>query len=300
MEFWKEKLSGCRSKIIHLFHKEKIIMIHIITDSCVDLPDNLLQQYNIRVVPLSIRVNGKEYTERVDITPQEFYSEMAVAQELPQTSQPTPAQFAKVFKEISGTGKALCLTLSSKLSGSFNAAVLGKEMSGNPNVTVFDTLAASIGQGLQVIKAAELSQAGLPFEAILSQLNKVRKEMKFLILLDTLENIVKGGRLSRFQGSLAKLLNIKVILHNVQGSVEILEKIRGKNKSLRRLIELLGERCGDFSNKIVGITHVNNLRDAEVLAEEIKEKYQPQQVIINEMGAVISTYAGESGLIIAF
>jgi DegV family protein with EDD domain len=275
-------------------------MIHVVTDSCADLPDNLLQKYNIRVVPLSIRVNGREFSEGVDITPQEFYREMAISAELPKTSQPSPKQFAKIFEELSGAGKVLCFTISSKLSGSFGSANLGKKISGNPNVTVFDTFAASIGQGLQVLRAAELIQEGLPLNTVLSVLNRMRDEMKFLILLDTLENIVKGGRLSRFQGSLAKLLNIKVILHNVQGRPEILEKMRGRNKTLERLIGLVGERYGGGSNSIIGITHVNNLEDAEVLAEEIKELYQPREVIINEMGATISTYAGQSGLIVAF
>lgn len=194
----------------------------------------------------------------------------------------------------------MCLTISSKLSGSFSSAVLGKQIAGSNNVTVFDTLAASIGQGLQVIKAAELVNAGLSLEKILEFLHKMRDEMKFVILLDTLENIVKGGRLSRFQGSLAKLLNIKVVLHNVQGSVEILEKVRGKNKSLQRSVELLGERCADFSNRIIGITHVDNLEDAQSLAEAIKARYHPKDILIHEMGATISTYAGKAGLIVAF
>ncbi|HHV65167.1 MAG TPA: DegV family protein [Peptococcaceae bacterium] len=275
-------------------------MIHVVTDSCVDLPAHLLKQYNIRVVPLSIRVNGKEFMEGVNITPREFYREMAASVQLPQTSQPTPAQFANVFKELAGKGKVLCLTISSKLSGSYGSAVLGKEIAGNSNVTVFDTLAASIGQGLQVIKAAQLINSGLSLEHVLEFLHKMREEMKFIILLDTLENIVKGGRLSKFQGSIAKLLNIKVILHNVKGSVEVLEKVRGKNKSLQRVIDLLGERCEDFSSKIIGITHVDNLEDAEHLAQEIKVRYQPQDVLVHEMGATISTYAGKAGLIVAF
>lgn len=275
-------------------------MIHIVTDSCVDLPENVLEEYDIRIVPLMIRVNGKEYTEGVDITPQEFYREMAVSPELPKTSQPAPALFAQVFKELSGAGKVLCLTISSYLSGCFNAANLGKELSGNQNVTVFDTLGASIGQGLQVLKAAELIEAGLPLDTILGHLTRMRDEMKFLILLDTLENIVKGGRLSRFEGSIAKILDIKVILHNVQGQVEILEKVRGHRKFMQRAVGLLGGYCQDFSNRMIGITHVNNLPDAQILAEEIKERYHPKGILINDMGATISTYAGKSGMIVAF
>lgn len=275
-------------------------MIHIITDSSADIPKPLLEKYHIHMVPLTIRVNGKEYEEGVNITPQEFYREMFRSPELPKTSQPTPARFAQLFSELTKQGKILCLTVSSKLSGSFGSANLGKELSGNPDVVVFDTEAGSIGHGLQVLKAAEMAQAGFSLDQILYQLQKCRTEMKFLILLDTLENIVKGGRLSRFQGSLAKILNIKAILHNVEGSAEILEKVRGRQKSLERVIQLVGERCNDFSNRIIGITHVDNLPDAQQLAHEFEKLYHPKEIIINEMGSTIATYAGKSGLIVAF
>lgn len=275
-------------------------MIQIVTDSSADIPSPLLEKYKIHKVPLTIEVNGKEYSEGVDITPQEFYKEMFSSLELPKTSQPTPARFAQLFSELSSQGKILCLTLSSKLSGSFNSANLGKELSGNSEVVIFDTEAGSIGHGLQVLQAAEMAQAGFSMDKILYRLNQYRKDMKFLILLDTLENIVKGGRLSRFQGSLAKLLDIKAILHNVEGDVEVLEKVRGHQKSLMRVISLIGEQCNDFSNRVVGITHVDNLTDAQFLASEFEKLYHPKEIVINEMGSAIATYAGKSGLIVAF
>ena len=275
-------------------------MIQIVTDSSADIPKFLLDKYEIHIVPLTIHLNRKEYAEGVDITPQEFFKEMFSSVELPKTSQPTPARFAQLFSELSVQGEILCLTVSSKLSGSFGSANLGKELSRKPEVVVFDTEAGSIGHGLQVLQAAEMVRAGFSMDKILSQLDQYRKEMKFLILLDTLENIVKGGRLSRFQGSLAKLLDIKAILHNVEGSAEILERVRGHQKSLQRVIELVGERCNDFSNRVIGITHVDNLSDAQFLALELDKLYHPKEIIINEMGSTIATYAGKSGLIVAF
>lgn len=276
------------------------MVIYIVTDSSADLPKKILQENDIRVVPLTIRVNGKEYREGIDISPQEFYQEMYASQELPSTSQPSPSRFGEVFKELSAKGKVLCLTISSQLSGSFESANLGKNLAGNPNVTVFDTLAGSIGHGLQVLKAAEYVKEGYSLESIVAKLTKMREEMRLLILLDTLENIVKGGRLTRFQGSMANLLNIKVILHNVEGSVEILEKIRGRNRFLQRAVCLAGERYSDFSERTIGITHVDNKKDAEYLAEDLEKRYKPRQILINEMGATIASYAGKAGLIVAF
>lgn len=135
---------------------------------------------------------------------------------------------------------------------------------------------------------------------IIEKLKEYRKEMNILILLDTLENIVKGGRLTKFQGSVAKLLDIKVLLHGVEGAVEILEKVRGRKKFLQRVIDVIGERCSDFSDKIFGITHVDNEEDALFLKQAIMEKYRPKDVIINYMGSTMGTYAGKGGIIISF
>lgn len=275
-------------------------MIKIVTDSSADIPNSLIEKYQIKVVPLTVRIDGQEYEEGVNLTPYAFYQKMYSSQELPKTSQPTPNLFSKQFQQLADQGETLCLTISSKLSGSYQSACLGKELSGNNQVTVFDTLAGSLGHGLQVLMAAEMGRNGISLDKILDRLEKYREEMKFLILLNSLENIVKGGRLSRFQGSLAKLLNIKVILHNVEGAAEIFEKVRGQHHALQRLLDIAGERCADFSDRVVGITHVDNLEDANYLASEIQKRYQPKDILINQMGPAIATYAGKAGIIVAF
>jgi DegV family protein with EDD domain len=274
-------------------------MLHIITDSSCDLPKELLRQYHIHVVPLTVVIDGKEYTEGVDITPQEFCQKMLGASSLPRTSQPSPLAFAKIFGETAGNGSLLCLTISSKLSGTYQSACMAQDLSG-VSVTVFDTWAGSLGVGLQAIRAAELATQGLGVKEIVERLTAYRGEMNILILLDTLENIVKGGRLSKFQGSVAKVLGIKVLLEGVEGSVELLEKIRGRNKFLQRAIDIIGERRKDLTNTTFGITHVDNLADAEYLKELIEERYHPQDVIINYMGSTMGTYAGKGGMIISF
>jgi DegV family protein with EDD domain len=193
----------------------------------------------------------------------------------------------------------LCLTISSGLSGTYQSACIGKDISGI-DVTVFDTLAGSLGHGLQLVKAAMLSAQGLSVEGIVEILKDFRQRVNILILLDTLENIVKGGRLSKFQGSIAKILDIKVLLEGIEGKVELKEKIRGKKKFLLRVLEIIGERKKDFTDTIFGITHADNLEDAEYLKAEILKRYNPKGVIINYMGATMGTYAGKGGMIISF
>lgn len=274
-------------------------MIQLVTDSTCDLPREIIEKYNITVVPLTIHIDGKDYLESKELSPEEFYEKMQRADKLPKTSMPSPAAFAEVFDELSEKGPVLCLTISSGLSGTYNSACLGRDYS-KGDVRVIDTLSGSLGLGIQLIEAGELIKQGKGIDEIVDHLKNMAERTKVIILLNTLENVVKGGRLSKFQGSLAKLLDIKVILHGVNGKVEILEKIRGKKKFLKRSIELIGNLKEDFSNTIFGITHINNLKDAEFLKSEIIKKYNPKEVIMNYMGATMGTYAGEEGLIISF
>jgi DegV family protein with EDD domain len=274
-------------------------MFQLVTDSSADLPREFLDKYNISVVPLTININGVEYLESVDITPQEFYEKMFNSRELPKTSQPSPTAFAECFKKLADKGPILCLTISSGLSGTYQSACIGRDISG-ADVSIVDTLAGSLGHGLQLIEAGKLAEKGLSTDKIVEFLEDYKKHSNILVLLDTLENIVKGGRLSKFQGSIARILDIRVLLHNVNGKVEILEKIRGKARFLNRALEVIGERKKDFSDTVFGITHIDNFQDAEYLRDEIIKRYKPKEVIINYMGATMGTYAGRGGMIVSF
>jgi DegV family protein with EDD domain len=274
-------------------------MIQLVTDSSADLPKELLDKYDIHVVPLTIFIDGKEYLEGIDLMPEEFHVKLANSKELPKTSQPSPGAFADLFKVLGDKGPILCLTISSGLSGTYQSACIGRDMSGE-DVTIFDTLAGSLAHGLQLITARKLANEGLSIDKIVEFLKEYSKHSNILILLDTLENIVKGGRLSKFQGSIAKVLDIKVLLEGEEGKVKISEKVRGKKSFLKRTIEIIGERKSEFSDTVFGITHIDNLQDAEFLRDEIVKKYKPKDVIINYMGATMGTYAGKGGMIVSF
>lgn len=274
-------------------------MIHIVTDSSADLPKALLEKYHITTVPLTIELDGEEYLEGIDISSQEFFKRMFLSEDLPKTSQPSPLAFANAFNQLAKEEEVLCLTISSGLSGTYQSALLGKDMC-QGTVEVFDTLGGSLAHGILVLRAAKLAQAGWTMEKIIGELRRYQEGMEIFILLDTLENIVKGGRLNKFSGSLAKLLNIKVILEGKKGKVEILERIRGKKKTLNRMLNLIQERKKDYSNITFGITHVDNLEDVEYIKNEILRRFQPKDIIINDMGATMGTYAGKGGMIISF
>jgi len=274
-------------------------MIKILTDSSSDLSKEILEKYDITVIPLKVNMEGNDYLEGIDLTPQEFFLKLFSSENLPKTSQPSPAAFGETFSKFREDDELLCLTISSGLSGTYQSACMGKELS-DANVTVFDTLAGSLAHGFQIIHAAELAQNGYSIEEIVTELEREREKMNILILLDTLENIVKGGRLSKFQGSIAKILNIKVILEGVNGKVEILEKVQGKKRFQKKTLEVIRHKKEDFSNTIFGITHTGNVEEAEALKAELIQQFQPKDVIVRYMGATMGTYAGKGGMIISF
>jgi DegV family protein with EDD domain len=275
-------------------------MLHLVSDSSCDMPEELIKRYNIQIVPLIVNIEGEFFKERVDITPKEFYSKMEMSRSFPKTSQPTPAAFAEVFTRLAQSGPVLCITISSGLSGTYQSACLGKELSG-ADITVFDSLGGSSGHGLQVIKAAELAESGHSLKEIVVELEKYRSEMNILILLNTLDNIVKGGRLSRLNGNLGKLLDVRILLHNnKEGKVVLQAKARGKKKFMNLVLNEIMKLRPDMSTVDVGITNVNNLEDAEYIKKELIEKCQARSVFINDMGITMATYAGKNGMIVSF
>jgi len=277
-------------------------LIHIVTDSSCDLPEEYLKKHNISIVPLTIRFDDdKEYREKIDITPEEFYKKMAASSTLPKTAQPSPASFLKVFEEVAEPGdEILCITISSKLSGTFQSANLAKNMTSIP-VTVFDSLAASPGHALQIMRAVELRDSGHSIDEIIADLTNFRdNEMRIFIYLKTVENIVKGGRITRFQGTLAKIMNIKLICEGIKGEVVPLEKVRGEKRALERLISLIGQQKNDFSDTVFYITHTENPEDAEFIKSELVKRYKPRQVLIYEIGPTVGTYTGPGGIVLTF
>lgn len=274
-------------------------MLQVVTDSSCDLPKALLQRCEITTVPVSILIDGETYLEGETITTHEFYAKMARSLELPKTAQPAPGLFAETFRTLAEKGPVLCVTLSSKLSGTYQSACLGRDLSG-VDVTVFDTLTASLGHGLQVLRASELARAGHALGDVLAKLGTYRDEMNTLVMLNTLENIVRGGRLAKVWGSLSQILNIRVLLHDVDGDVGFLAKVHGSRKLMDRVVQTVSEMRPYLSDRDVGIAHYNNPLGVETLKDALAERCRPRGFVVGEMGPALATYAGEGGIIVAF
>ncbi len=272
----------------------------IVTDSSCDLPKNLIEKYNIDVIPLKIEIDGVDYTDGVDLNHQEFFIKMKNSPTLPKTSQPSPQAFLDSFKNgVEEYKEVLSIHLSSKLSATFDAAnVAKKKVDGD--IDIFDTLSGSIGVGLQVLRASQLAQEGVSKPMILENLQKYRDQMNVVVYLETLENAVKGGRVSKPKEFVANLFNLKPIVHVDEGHVKILKTLRGKKKGIRALTEEMEKKNIDYTDLTIGITHCDCLEDAQALKEEIEEKFKPKEILLTTMGPVIGTHAGPGGLLVCF
>lgn len=257
------------------------------------------------MIPLKVSFdNGETFLDRFEISPAIFVQKMAANRTLPKTSTPDPQTFIEYFQTgLEKKGQVLFISLSSGLSGTFQTAQLANNMLGNNKVRIFDTLTGSLGTGIMAIKAAQMAAAGLALDLVVEKLNAIRAQSETLFTLDTLDNVVKGGRLSRIEGFAGTLLNIKPILRNdniITGVPAVIEKVRSRRKAMERLVSLMGERAGATINqRLIGVSHVNCKEEAQQLCQQIIQRYNPlNPIIIAPMSATIGTYAGEGGMMV--
>ena len=272
----------------------------IVMDSACDLNEEIKRRLPLRLVPLSILL-GDHHLVDENLNLKDYLEEMRRTEASPQTASPSPNAFMKWFGEAENT---FVVTLSSKISSTYNSAELAKNMFLEQHagrfVHVFDSFSASVGQSLVGLKLAELLQSNLNKENIIEHVNQYIREMKTIFLLDSLEHLVKSGRLNRFAGTLATWLSIKPILCETDGTIDLCEKVRGSKKAFQRFIDLIGETGERLEEKILGIAHCNCLDKALALQEEVVKRYDFKEILIVEMGPTIASYADEGALLISF
>ncbi|MEC0229078.1 DegV family protein [Paenibacillus alba] len=277
--------------------------IKIITDSSCDLPQMMVDELGISIVPLSVHFGEECMSPQMELC--EFYARMKVESTLPKTSSPSPLHFFHKFEKAEVDQDILVISLSSALSSTYHHAVMGKELlleSGyKGQIEVIDSRTASLGLGVLVYKAAKMAEAHVPFAKIVEETRHSIKTSGTYFFLDTLENVIKGGRLDRVRGAVASVLNIKLLMKaSDEGSVEVIEKIRGTQQALKRMIAKVGETVHDFDKDVIAVAHSNCEERAREVLGQLLEKYPFRHVLFSNMGTVIGTYAGEGGVLIAY
>jgi DegV family protein with EDD domain len=270
-------------------------MIKIVTDSVAELPQEIIDKYDITVLPLYVNIMDQSFIDGVEINAQTVCQYIDKGH-YPQTSQIPPHHFYTVFDNLTSNGdEVIAITMSSQLSGTFRAALTAKEQLPDRKITVLDSMGVSLGQGLQVIEAAKMALFGKLPEEIVSCLHRVRSKMNYAIIIDTLEYVFKGGRISKAQYIAGNLLNLNIVCgSDGTGKISLAEKFIGKEKSILRWISKHLNNL-NIKDKTVGLCTFSN----EKLLNEVKalvEKHNPKEVIVSQFSSVVACYSGPNAI----
>lgn len=278
--------------------------VKILADSASDLPLNYYEENGVTMFPLKVLMDGNEYKDLISITPSQVYEAIA-AGKLPKTSQASPSDFEEVFTKMAQNNeKGIYIAFSSELSGTYQTAVMileqVKEEYPDFELTIIDSKCASLGYGLVVMAAVELAASGASMEEIIEDVTFRARHMEHLFTVDDLNHLAKGGRLSKASAFLGGLLNIKPLLNVEEGKLIPIEKIRGKKKLLKRMIDLMRERGDSLDRQLIGISHANAEETALEMKEMIQLEFGTKEIYINQIGAVIGSHTGPGTIAIFF
>ncbi len=279
--------------------------IRIVTDSTADLSQELVERYQIKVVPLDVLIEGIAYKDKIDLTNEEFYEILRSIKDLPTTSQPSPAVFADVYRELAAEGAEhiISIHISSDLSGTYQSSVLAAGMV-EQEVAVhnFDSRSATMGLGLVVLSAARMVEEGHSVEEILDSVKVIIQKLDLYFLLDSLDNLHKGGRIGKASHLFGSLLNIKPVLNLSNGVISAYEKVRGNkdNKALERLIAILAEKIDPSKKLYCTMGYCDNRDVAEYIVERLQNHVDCDEFVYLQIGSVVGTHIGMGAVGMAF
>ena len=269
--------------------------IKIVTDSTTDLPKELLERHRVEVIPLTVLIGGDTHYDNVTITPEEFLRRMKQTDELPKTSQPSVGVIAEVYDRLGAGGDTiLSIHMTSGMSGTYSAACAAAEMS-DSRVEVVDSQMISQALGFQVLEAARRAEDGETVEAIKARLEEIRSGTTLLVVVDTLDNLIKGGRIGRAAGLIGRILNVKPIAMLKDGVYSPFAKVRTASQIIEKLTECMESDFRGRTVRGIGISHADNLP----LAERIRAaaaRLTDAPALVRPATPVITTHTGPGAI----
>lgn len=275
--------------------------VAVVTDSSTYLPKELVEQYAIRVVPLMVIWPGEELRDGVDIQPEEFYTRLQASKEIPTTSQPSPAAVKEVFDDLLAQGAdILGIFISSKFSGTYASAEQAQAMLPGTNIEIIDSLSGSMGAGWPILAAAQAAARGASLAECKAVAQKALQNVGILLMVDTLEYLHRGGRIGGAQRFLGDALSLKPILEVVDGVFVGLERVRTRQKALKRLVQLVEARIAGRSPVHLAVLHANALDLAKQMLQEASAQLHPIETIIADVSPAVGAHLGPGTVGFAF
>ena len=276
--------------------------VAIVTDSTAYLPDDLVSAYNITVVPLVVIWGEETLRDNVDIGPEEFYERLSTAKVMPSTSQATIKAFADVFEKLHGEGyEILTVVLSAALSGTMDSATQAMKMVPDAKVELVDSKLTSVPLAFMALSVPRAAKRGASLEKCREIAEAIRDHSEVFFAVDTLEFLHRGGRIGGASRFLGTALNLKPILYLENGKIEALEKVRTSKRAHHRLIELLKNRMdGQSPINMVGVVGAAADKSMTKLMADIKENFEPKEIMMADLSPVIGTHTGPGTVGVAY
>ncbi len=271
--------------------------MQIVTDRGVDLTPEQMSGLDLHFAPLRIQLEGKTYLSGVDIQPKEFYQKLEETGAYPMTSQPSPGDFATIYRELAKTDpEILSIHMSSGLSGTMNSAVQGAALVPEAHVTFWDTLTLSLPAGWQVEAAARALQAGWPLKDILTYLEEIRAKVEGIYTLADLKYLIHGGRISHLKGMMAVVLNIKpiIMVDKEDGKYVDVGKERTLKRAIRSMANMIAKKYNPYGKTRIQLLHGYNLEGLELLKAAISEQMDCVFEQVSEIAPVLGAHTGPS------
>lgn len=274
----------------------------IVIDSCGELLDRWKTDEKFESVPLTLTVGSEDIVDDETFNQAEFLEKVAQCPECPKSSCPSPEKYRQAFD--CDAEHVYAVTLSSNLSGSYNSAILGKNLlledKPEQKVHVFNSCAASAGETLIAMKIEECEEAGMDFEQVVKAVEEYIQSQNIYFVLENLETLRKNGRLSNIKAFVASALKIKPVMNGTpEGTITQLDQARGINKALVKMVDYVVENAKDSENKVLAITHCNCASRAEIVKEEILKRIEVKDVVVLDTAGVSSMYANDGGIIVS-
>jgi len=268
-------------------------MLKIVMDSACEIPDEWRLEYDVNVIPVNIQFENKTYQQGIDISNDDFYRLADTTGVIPKTSQPTPQQFVDFYKRIAqASDTILSIHVTSKLSGTFNSAVLAaQELKNILKIIPYDSGCGSAAVGYMCKEIRQLDRAGATLHAILARLDQIRKNVNIVLTLDTLEYAHRSGRVRALPAALAALIKIKPIVILKDGVLDMKEMVRTRSRSIDRVLEIIQQRVGDQLVN-VAVVHSQSIEAAKQLVQRVKETFHVNEVILSDLSIGIAANLG--------
>lgn len=276
-------------------------MIKIITDSTSDIDLKYAQELNVEVVPLKVIIDEKEYKDRIDLQPEEFYDLLVNSQTLPSTSQPSPQDFVDLYETAKNNNDSvIVITLSSVISGTYQSANLAKDLVDYDDIYVIDSLGTTQMQRLLVLKAVALRNEGMNAQDLYTFLEAYKHRIRLFAFVDTLEYLYKGGRLSRTAATAGTLLKFKPIIGFDEGKLDVFAKARGTQKATAKIIDLIQQDGEMDLDEPICIGYTGSSDGLDKFENTLRETLHFGETLHGIVGPVIGTHAGPGARLIAY